>query len=412
MTKIFFAGHNNFGNRGCEALVRSVSGLIRQRVDSVRFITPSLAPERDLRQWTTGPKNGIDFVPASSVASGLRWWSRANRVLPFVEKVGRPIFRSDALLEKQIAEANLLIMTGGDTISLDYGLVSLYQHTATVDTAKKLGIPAVLWGASVGPFSRKPHVEKFMRGHLADYAAITVRESETARYLKKIGVENVIQVTDPAFTLQPEEFDVSEILPAAPEGIIGINVSPLVRGYLADNNAREKLDSDVALFIRELVEKRGFGVVLLPHVGPLDGGTWASDYHYLLNLVDKYKLQHSRIRLAPPMLNAAQLKFLISRFRFFIGARTHATIAAFSTGVPTISIAYSVKAKGINRDLFGDTNLVVDTPAVTIDSLRLYLNKLVTQESDIKALLAERIPEWRRRAAIPVESVLQLIGSR
>ena len=37
----------------------------------------------------------------------------------------------------------------------------------------------------------------------------------------------------------------------------------------------------------------------------------------------------------------------------FAGARTHATIAAFSTYVPTLSLAYSAKASGINDDLFG-----------------------------------------------------------
>ena len=45
---------------------------------------------------------------------------------------------------------------------------------------------------------------------------------------------------------------------------------------------------------------------------------------------------------------------IISKCRFFVVARTHATIAAYSTGVPTIVISYSVKSRGIARDLFGD----------------------------------------------------------
>ena len=52
--------------------------------------------------------------------------------------------------------------------------------------------------------------------------------------------------------------------------------------------------------------------------------------------------------------NAQQLKWVISQCSFFIGARTHATIAAYSTGVPTLVLGYSVKSKGIARDLFGD----------------------------------------------------------
>ncbi len=35
---------------------------------------------------------------------------------------------------------------------------------------------------------------------------------------------------------------------------------------------------------------------------------------------------------------------------------THSTIAALSSGVPTLSFAYSIKAQGINRDIFGHTD--------------------------------------------------------
>ena len=48
-----------------------------------------------------------------------------------------------------------------------------------------------------------------------------------------------------------------------------------------------------------------------------------------------------------------QLKHLISQCRLFIGARTHATIAAYSTGIPTLVVGYSVKSRGIAMDLFG-----------------------------------------------------------
>ncbi|MBO5622010.1 MAG: polysaccharide pyruvyl transferase family protein, partial [Butyrivibrio sp.] len=39
---------------------------------------------------------------------------------------------------------------------------------------------------------------------------------------------------------------------------------------------------------------------------------------------------------------------------FFVGARTHSTIAAYSSNVPTLVIGYSVKSRGIATDLFGD----------------------------------------------------------
>ena len=97
--------------------------------------------------------------------------------------------------------------------------------------------------------------------------------------------------------------------------------------------------------------------------------------------------------------------FIGHHFRFFIGARTHATIAAFSMGVPTISIAYSVKAKGINRDLFGDADVVLETPDVSAATLWSSLKSLEENEVQLKSLLAERIPLWKQKAYEPLNKL-------
>jgi len=44
------------------------------------------------------------------------------------------------------------------------------------------------------------------------------------------------------------------------------------------------------------------------------------------------------VKMLPNTLNASPLKQVISKLRFFIGARTYATIAALSSGVPAILI--------------------------------------------------------------------------
>lgn len=408
IVKIFFAGHNNFGNRGCEALVRSVSGLVTKEMPGSSFVTPSLAPQLDAAQWPQHAAAGIRFIEAQRPPKSLRVWHWSRRLAPFVETLGRPSHTLQPAVRAAMAECDTVIMTGGDTISLDYDLPSLYDHCGYIDNARALGKKTVLWGASVGPFSKKPHVEGFMRTHLATYDQITVRESATMRYLTGLGLNNVVQVTDPAFTLQPEAFDVEGLLPVlGPEGLLGLNVSPLIRKFRPDDASREQLDREVAEFARRAVES-GYGVLLLPHVGPLDGGSYNSDHAYMKGLVERFGLTDPRIALAPSHLNASQLKHLVSKMRFFIGARTHATIAAFSTGVPTVSIAYSVKAKGINSDLFGDLPVVLDTPDVSAGTLASSLQSLQSHEGEIRSLLAERIPTWRERAAIPAQMLATL----
>ena len=68
----------------------------------------------------------------------------------------------------------------------------------------------------------------------------------------------------------------------------------------------------------------------------------------------------NRVILLPNNLTAIQYKGYIARMRFFIGARTHATIAAYSNCVPTMVLGYSIKSRGIAKDLFGEEKLVLD----------------------------------------------------
>lgn len=406
---IYFAGHNNFGNRGCEALIRSITALVRNEFGCARFIVPATHIDLDSRQWPEHATAGVRFVPAAPFPKLLRLWAWSRRLVPAVEHLGRP---SHALPEGQarsMAAADVVVMTGGDTISLDYDLPSLYDHAGYIDNARRLGRKTAFWAASVGPFTKKPHVEALMRRHLADYDQITVRESVSYQYLRGLGIERVLQVTDPAFTLTPEPFDCAHLLPRGPNGVLGLNVSPLIRKFRHSDASREALDAEIAKFVSIAQDGLGFGVLLLPHVGPLDGGARNSDHAYMSGLIERFGLARETLVLAPPHLNACQLKHLVGQTRFFIGARTHATIAAISSGVPTLSIAYSVKARGINNDLFGDLPVVLETPKTSAETLQAGLRRLIELEAEIKAMLAQKLPLWRERAAIPAPMLRELV---
>lgn len=409
---IFLAGQNNFGNRGCEALVRSTTGMINNRLNGLSFYCPSQYDELDQKQWPDSAESGIHYVAAPPFSNKLRWWARACKVIPTVEAKYRPKFGLDTTSYELAQRSDALIMTGGDVISLDYGVASLYFWANFIDRAIDLGKPAILWAASVGPFTTKPAIEREMVKHLKRYAAITVRESASYEYLHSLGITNVQQVADPAFTMTPEAFDVTELTFSKNTNVLGLNVSPLVRGYRKDDASRKQLDQDVIDFIKDVVSKTDMSILLVPHVDPLDGSSVNSDSAYMQGLLAQLSQHQDRVKIAPRTLNAAQLKYLISKCRFFIGARTHATIGAFSTGVPTISIAYSVKAKGINKDLFGDTRFVLDTPLVSRATLHDALDLLIQEEDATRALLQERIPVFRDNAYKSVDALVAMLEAR
>ena len=82
------------------------------------------------------------------------------------------------------------------------------------------------------------------------------------------------------------------------------------------------------------------------------------------------------------------------------GHFSHATIAAVSRGIPTLSISYSVKAKGINKDLLGDMPVVLPTPELTAASLMAGLDYLIANEEQIRAHLESNLPLWRKRVEL------------
>lgn len=395
----YLAGQTNFGNRGCEALVRGTANMLSSQLPGAKILCPLKDIVRDSQQWSSAESFGVNFVSCPIFPENLRWWARANRILP-LERWGFPLFQTDEDTVSNLNDASALIMTGGDNLTLDYGVLSLYQWGRIVENAMDMGVPAVLWAASVGPFSKNPRVEKVMAQHLKRYAAITVRETVTLNYLRSIGVDQVELVADPAFLLTPEPFDFSDIDLDDTRTVLGFNVSPLIRKFRKNEASAKEMDREIASFLRHVIEHTDMSVILIPHVDPLDGTAHNSDWHYMKSLYKELTDLDDRIAILPPTLNASQLKHIIGKCSYFIGARTHSTIAALSQGVPTISIAYSSKAIGINRDLYGSTRYVLETPSVTKRSLTEALSLLQSENTEIRAILADKLPEWRERAKL------------
>ena len=94
----------------------------------------------------------------------------------------------------------------------------------------------------------------------------------------------------------------------------------------------------------------------------------------------------------------------------FVGARTHATIAAYSSLVPTLVVGYSVKARGIARDLFGtEENYVV--PVQSLQDKEDLVNSfrwLLSREREIRNHLEAVMPSYQEKAFLTGKEVDRL----
>ncbi len=400
--KIYLTGQNNFGNRGCEALVRSTAEIVRQMIPGAEFLVPSADIFHDSRQWPNAEAAGVYFVPVPQVPSRFIQWSRICSRLPVISRLYWPVLRQDSDLPPGLAEADAILSIGGDNYSLDYDLASLAYFVGVAELGLQRELPVLLWGASVGPFSRLPAVEERMVRHLRKLTAITAREQHSVNYLASIGVStNVTAVVDSAFAMRPSHVDLSSFWPMPYAGsVVGLNLSPLVAAIRARAGKHTDFIDEAVGFVRHCVRERGMAVLLVPHVAPLDGSEHNNDEVLLARVMARCGDLGRKIGIVPSGMNAEQLKYIISQCRYFVGARTHATIAALSMGLPTISIAYSVKALGINNDLFGHQRYVLDTRELDTRTLCAGLNTLVLEEESARALLSQKIPLWQEKARL------------
>jgi polysaccharide pyruvyl transferase WcaK-like protein len=138
--------------------------------------------------------------------------------------------------------------------------------------------------------------------------------------------------------------------PKGPGTRVGINVSGLLYGggYTGANefgltvNYREFTNR----LIEALLKMPGVTVELICHVNaphmPADDDGAAAD---------AVKEQHPAVVRVPNFTSPSAAKSHISGLDFLVGARMHATIAAYSSGVPVLPVSYSRKFEGLYKAL-------------------------------------------------------------
>ena len=373
--------HGGSANHGCEAIVRSTVKILNEHVtlwssaieEDLRYQIDHIVTVKDDR-YVPVKKSSL-FYPICALDHkllGRDYWFTCIGHKKFLDSVRR---------------GDICMSIGGDNYCYS-GLENLGYYNRMLQTK---GSKTVLWGCSVDPSSLSAEVVR----DLKRYDLITVRESLSYEGLKEAGIkDNIILCADPAFLLDKEEI----VLPKEfrKEKTVGVNLSPLVTGY-----GKIVLDNYIEL-VRFIIEETDDSVLLIPHVVKAD----TDDRQILEQILERFG-EHDRIALVKDC-NCRKLKGYISKCRLFVGARTHATIAAYSSCVPTLVSGYSIKAKGIAKDVFGThENYVI--PVQSMDNakeLRKAYCWILEHEDEIKKYLEETIPVYKERALI-AESALR-----
>lgn len=375
MSRIILYYHNGSGNHGCEAIVRSTKKILDRKL-----ILATGAMDEDINY-------GLDEVVELffDQKNSLKPLSYQRLYASILNRIRHDdygyIYQSHKKFFDSVKKGDICLSIGGDNYCYKGRDILGYYNKIL----HKKGTKTVLWGCSFDPKDMTEEIKEDIKL----YNLIIARESISYEILKSVN-KNTILLPDPAFQLDVEKVSL-------PEGFIegntiGINVSPLAsscgKGNLVYENYRN--------LIRYIVESTDSIVALIPHV------VWPyNDDRSILNELYNEFATTGRVIMANDS-NCMQLKYVISKCRFFVGARTHATIAAYSTCVPTLVAGYSVKARGIARDIFGtDNNYVVPVQNLkSQDDVKNAFRWIQEHEQEIVANLNAFIPEYKKTGLV------------
>lgn len=231
----------------------------------------------------------------------------------------------------------------GDSWADIYGMQRFRFHWLSKNIVRSLGKPLILSPQTIGPFD----------GALARWLACQVmrrctrifaRDNLSSACLRDLGMTaNVDEAIDVAFRLP---FSKPERAAADGKVRVGINVSGLLfnGGYTGNNQFGLTINYAAAMreLLRQLTARPEVEVHLVSHViephMPVEDDVTAAR-----QLAGEFP----GVIVAPVFTRPSEAKTYIAGMDFFTGARMHACIAAFSSGVPVVPIAYSRKFNGL-----------------------------------------------------------------
>ena len=389
----------NNGNRGCVAL--SLSTL---------YIIDKILNGRNIPHAFYLPQSGYDKKEEHTIKAGkvnLKFISLMDITPLSIKQQIKNIakYKEYQTTKEAYQEADFILDIGqGDSFADIYGKRRFDWIFSQYRLGMKYKKPYCILPQTIGPFKDASIRTQACKG--ISYAkCVMARDKQSYDYVKELLPDkSVTEIIDVAFFMpfNRKEFNKDFIH-------VGLNVSALLwhGGYTRDNQFGLNVDypSVIRSIIDYFLKQANVKVHLIPHVV---GGERhvENDYAVSYDLFEEYN--HPNLILSPLFLDPISAKSYIAGMDFFMGARMHSTIAAFSSEVPVVPMAYSRKFNG----LFTDTlqypymaDMKVQSEAEILDGIKqcyeqkdklkeIEHDRMQTTVEERKRLMEERLCEF------------------
>jgi len=408
---ILIVGHDTFHNKGCQALIYTTTEMLKRTFPEASFTVFSWEPQYD-EQHFANDSIECRFIQhrfqTGEFSPRNRFWFFLNHYLGLT--TDRIVWVKPSFYEA-IKTCDLVVVSGGDILG-DYGDEAVKHYFFPIAVGIALRKPVFVFAQSISPYKNNQML-KFAKYYLNKVSLITVRERISYEYLQSIGIKAPFYLTaDPAFTLKPctkerlKEIWQAEHLPDGQRPLIGISVSQTVTKW--SESSHDDFLKIMAEVCDTMINNHEAKVIFIPHVSyPNDP---ANDDRLVGTAIRDLMLNREDAFAIDGDYSCAELKAFIGRCALFIGARTHATIAATSMLVPTIALAYSTKAFGIMEDVLDREKCVCDIRSFDRDELLSKGEYLLENSNKVAKKMGERLEKIRKRSMLNGELAKKIMN--
>lgn len=282
----------------------------------------------------------------------------ADKKIPYIPGTNQPIhcigihYKTPSFwkeIKNEFKSSDLIVdFTMGDSFSDIYGKKRFILDALVKTVAVQSGTPFILGPQTYGPY-KSGFVKSWARWVMKKAATVYTRDTQSKKVAEELSGREILLTTDVAFALPYEKQEVGQ-----PDKIkVGLNPSGLLwaGGYTHDNQFG--LTIDYQKFCWDVCEKLSrddrYEVFLIPHVGTASGGEQGDENDGAVCRVIQQK--YPNMKILDDINTPMDIKGYLAGMDVFIGARMHATIGAFSSGVATIPVSYSRKFEGLYGSL-------------------------------------------------------------
>ena len=386
--KILLFAQSTFLNKGCEAIVLTTAKNIKEQ-NSERGITVATYDSHYDENYHNDVVN--KYIPH------LR---ECDLTVDEKREILIDGGKANVFLQKHVVDEidnnDICMSIGGDNYCYGSPEWLYYIDNAVKRKNKKL----ILWGASI---NEDVVDEKFIND-IRKFDILLIRESLTFNMLAKyVDSEKLILSPDTAFSLEAQAIKLPPEFNCGNE-IIGLNMSPLILNYQSEN---VDILSSIKKLINHILTNSKYVIALIPHVYS-EGG---NDLDTLNEIKKLYPMNKRVFIVNDRIYNCSELKYIISKCKFLIAARTHASIAGYSMCVPTLVLGYSIKSKGIAKDIFGSYDNYVLSVQDLVDEKKIIekFEFLLKNELDIRKILSQKMSVYFDKSKNLFEKVLSRI---